>query len=43
MPEATLTVIVVVAKETVDEACRLPAIWRELETVDEALEIKPDK
>ena len=38
-PEAKLTVIVVVAKETVDDAWRLPLIWKEPEIVEEALEM----
>lgn len=41
MPEATFTVIVVVAKDTVEDACKTPAIWREEAIVDEAEEIKP--
>ena len=36
-----MTVMVVVARETEEEAWRLPAIWREPATVDEADEINP--
>ena len=39
--EAKLTVIVVVAKDTEDEAWRLPAIWREPATVEEPETIAP--
>ena len=39
--EATFTVIVVVAKETLEEAWRLPEIWREPAIVEEAEEINP--
>lgn len=41
LPEAKFAVIVVVAKETDDDAWRLPAIWRGAATVEEALEINP--
>lgn len=41
--EPPLTIIVVVDRETVEEAWSTPAIWRELAMVEEALEIKPDK
>ena len=41
LPEATVAVMVVVAKETEEEAWRLPAIWRGAATVEEAEEIKP--
>ena len=40
-PEATVAVMVVVAKETEEEAWRLPAIWREEAMVEEAEEINP--
>lgn len=39
--EAKLTVMVVVARETEEEAWRLPAIWRVLEIVEEPAEIIP--
>ena len=41
VPEATFTVIVVVAKDTVEEAWRLPAICKEPLIVEEAWETNP--
>ena len=39
--EAKLAIIVVVAKDTVEEAWRLPETWRELAIVDDAEDTKP--
>lgn len=41
--ESTVPVIVVVAKETEEEACKNPATWKGAATVEEAEEIKPDR
>ena len=41
VPDATFTVIVVVAKDTVEEAWRLPAICKEPLIVEEACETNP--
>ena len=41
--EATLTVMVVVASEAEEEAWRFPDMWSEPATVEEALEINPDR